>query len=56
NGVFLGSLVPHISYGVVLGLLLERYVAHRGTIFGLVRALAHRPIAGIPPESADVVR
>ncbi|MBI4542694.1 MAG: hypothetical protein HY705_06665 [Gemmatimonadetes bacterium] len=56
NGVFLGSLVPHISYGVVLGLLLERYVAHRGTIFGLVRALAHRPVTGIRPGSAHAVR
>lgn len=56
NGVFLGSLVPHVSYGIALGLLMERYVAHRGTILGLVRALAHRPITGIPPESAHVVR
>jgi hypothetical protein len=37
NGVFLGSLFPHISYGIVLGLLLERYVAHRGTLFALLR-------------------
>lgn len=37
NGVFLGSLVPHIAYGVVLGLLLERYVRHKGSILGLVR-------------------
>ncbi|MEX1258990.1 MAG: hypothetical protein WEG36_15450 [Gemmatimonadota bacterium] len=37
NGVFLGSLVPHVSYGVVLGLLLERYIAHRGTVIHLVR-------------------
>lgn len=56
NGVFLGSLVPHVSYGIALGLLLERYVAHRGTILGLVRALAHRPITGIAPESTHVVR
>lgn len=55
NGVFLGSLVPHISFGIVLGLLLERYVAHRGTILGLVRALAHRPVTGITPGSAHVV-
>lgn len=56
NGVFLGSLVPHISFGIVLGLLLERYVAHRGTIFGLVRALAHRPITRITPGTTHVVR
>jgi hypothetical protein len=37
NGVFIGSLIPHIAYGVVLGLLLERYLRHRGTVFGLVR-------------------
>jgi hypothetical protein len=37
NGVFLGSLFPHISYGIVLGLLLERYTAHRGTLLALLR-------------------
>lgn len=37
NGVFLGSLIPHISYGVALGLLLERYVSESGTVFGLLR-------------------
>ncbi|MBI2155095.1 MAG: hypothetical protein HYU24_15550 [Candidatus Rokubacteria bacterium] len=37
NGVFIGSLIPHISYGIVLGLLLERYLRHRGTIFSLIR-------------------
>ncbi len=37
NGVFIGSLIPHITYGVALGLLLERYLRHRGTIFSLVR-------------------
>lgn len=44
NGVFLGSLIPHISYGIVLGLLLERYTAHRGTVFALLRATWQRPI------------
>lgn len=39
NGVFLGSLFPHVSYGIVLGLLLERYVAHAGSVLGLLRAL-----------------
>ncbi len=37
NGVFIGSLIPHISYGVILGLLLERYVRHQGSVLGLVR-------------------
>lgn len=37
NGVFLGSLVPHITYGIALGLLLERYLVHRGTLLHLVR-------------------
>jgi|GEM_PF-459929 hypothetical protein len=32
NGVFLGSLVPHIAYGIALGMLLERYLRHRGTL------------------------
>jgi hypothetical protein len=49
NGVFLGSLVPHISYGVLLGLLLERYVAHRGTLVALLRAAWQRPVATIAP-------
>ncbi len=37
NGVFLGSLVPHISYGIALGLLLERYTRHQGSVFHLLR-------------------
>ncbi len=49
NGVFLGSLFPHISYGIVLGLLLERYVAHRGTLLALLRAGWQRPISTITP-------
>ena len=36
NGVFMGSLIPHVSYGVALGLLLERYVRHAGTIFSII--------------------
>ncbi len=36
NGVFVGSLIPHISYGIALGLLLQRYVRHAGTVFGLL--------------------
>lgn len=48
NGVFLGSLVPHISYGIALGLLLERYTLHKGSIFSsLNEALrsGNRPLA-----------
>jgi len=42
NGVFLGSLVPHIAYGIALGLLLERYTRHTGSILTLIKArLAH---------------
>ncbi len=37
NGVFIGSLIPHIVYGAVLGLLLERYLRHQGAVFDLVR-------------------
>jgi len=36
NGVFIGSLIPHISYGIALGLLLERHVKHQGSVFGLL--------------------
>lgn len=42
NGVFIGSLIPHISYGIALGLLLERYIRHEGTIFGLLTELLRR--------------
>lgn len=37
NGVFIGSLIPHISYGIALGLLLERFLKHNGSVFGLIR-------------------
>ena len=53
NGVFIGSLIPHIAYGVALGLLLERYVRHRGTVFAVLRDAMHgagasRPTPGAP--------
>ncbi|MEX1999597.1 MAG: hypothetical protein WD934_07900 [Gemmatimonadales bacterium] len=50
NGVFIGSLIPHISYGIVLGLLLERYLAHRGTIFAVVRGARQPSVTHILPE------
>lgn len=36
NPVFLGSLVPHVAYGIMLGVLLERYTAHSGSIFEMI--------------------
>jgi len=42
NGVFIGSLIPHVTYGIALGLLLERYVRHEGTIVVLLRDAAVR--------------
>ncbi len=39
NGVFIGSLIPHLAYGVSLGLLLERFTRHRGPFLGLVSVL-----------------
>lgn len=49
NGVFIGSLIPHMSYGVILGLLLERYVVHRGTIFSVFRDAAQGSFAHVVP-------
>lgn len=43
NGVFIGSLIPHISYGIALGLLLERYVRHGGTIVAILRDVVRHP-------------
>lgn len=37
NGIFLGSLVPHIAYDIVLGLLIERYVRQKGSIVSVFR-------------------
>lgn len=37
NGVFIGSLIPHISYGIALGLLLERYTWHPGSVLTLIK-------------------
>lgn len=42
NGVFLGSLFPHISYGIALGLLLERYTRHKGSILKLAKEILVR--------------
>ena len=53
NGVFIGSLIPHIAYGIALGLLLERYVRHEGTIFGLLAELPRRPRGEPAPRRAS---
>ncbi len=37
NKVFIGSLVPHIFYGIALGLLLERYTRHKGSILKIAQ-------------------
>jgi len=37
-GLFAVSLIAHIGYGVFLGLLLEKYTAHRGHVLQLARA------------------
>ncbi len=55
NGVFIGSLIPHISYGVALGLLLERYVRHQGTVVALLRDAA-RAVRAVRPASAGAAR
>lgn len=54
NGVFLGSLVPHISYGIALGLLLERYVRHPGTVVTLLRGALRAGGAPVPEAGAPV--
>lgn len=55
NGVFIGSLIPHISYGVALGLLLERYVRHAGSIATLLRDAA-RALRAAQPAPAGAAR
>lgn len=35
-GLLTVSLTAHIVYGIALGLLMERYVRHRGSIFKLL--------------------
>ncbi len=49
NGVFIGSLIPHISYGIALGLLLERYIRHRGSSLAIFREAVRSLSASHPP-------
>ncbi len=52
NGVFIGSLIPHISYGIALGLLLGRYLRHEGTLFTTLHDVLHPIPTPSPPRSA----
>ena len=36
-GLLATSLTAHVAYGIALGTLVERYVRHSGTVFGLLR-------------------
>ena len=58
NGVFLGSLVPHIAYGIALGLLLERYTRHAGSVLTLIRTSLRRSgtTSGRGQEGTPAVR
>ncbi len=57
NGVFIGSLIPHISYGIALGLLLERYIRHAGSLLTLIReTLAQGGRSKSVPRTAPLVR
>jgi len=47
-GLFATSLVAHVAYGVALGLLAERYVVHRETLFGLLRDRFGHLVAAAP--------
>lgn len=52
NGVFMGSLIPHIAYGIALGLLVERYVKHQGSVLCLIRdALTRKAHCGLAQRS-----
>jgi hypothetical protein len=55
NGVFIGSLIPHISYGIALGLLLERYIRHEGTVLALLRD-AVRDASALPAQPGPTAR
>lgn len=50
NGVFLGSLIPHISYGIALGVLAERYTRHQGSVIRLLKdaLFQHEPSRVVP--------
>ncbi|MCL6505493.1 MAG: hypothetical protein K6T59_00565 [Bryobacteraceae bacterium] len=56
NGVFLGSLVPHISYGIALGLLAERYTRHHGSVVRLLResVFQHEPTTVVPRSTLGI--
>ncbi len=51
-GVLGVSFTAHVVYGVVLGLLLERYTAHRGNLPFLVREAYRRRIPSIRGHAA----
>lgn len=42
-GLFIASLLVHLAFGVILGLLTQRWVRDKGTIFSLLRE-TNRPI------------
>lgn len=44
-GLFVTSFLAHVAFGVALGLLAERYVRHKGTVFGLFRDCYYGAVA-----------
>lgn len=46
-GLLIVSLIAHIVYGIVLGMLVERYVKHKDSIFHLIRSLIQNKLLEI---------
>lgn len=50
-GLLVTSFVAHVAYGIVLGLLAARYVAHRGSVLSLVKVACRKAERHVEPDA-----
>ncbi len=55
-GLFATSFTAHVAFGITLGLLVERYVRHDGTLLQLLKNRSHGFAGGAVPDSSRQVR
>ncbi|MGQ0570636.1 MAG: hypothetical protein ACT4P5_14100 [Armatimonadota bacterium] len=51
-GLFATSFTAHVAFGIALGLLVERYVRHDGTLLRLLYDRSHGSDGGAVPDSS----
>lgn len=51
-GLLVTSFIAHVAYGIVLGMLGERFVVHQGSVLGVIKQVCRKSEGHIRPATA----